>query len=189
MLLQLFCFCFHFRIRKLPGCIDVIALAGHVQGRQPVLGLGGNRSSSLEHHVHYILVAGAGRAVERGQPVAGLGLQIGSLVQEQGDHVSFPPFCCHVQWGDVVLKCEKKRKLKILIKKVVFNYLTDSKQLPLIHLRAANLTSSSYSLPCKLFNHSITQSTFPIKAFNSLAWLKLQIRQLTFSLSTLTRLF
>ena len=123
MLLELFCFCFHFRIRKLPGCIDVIALAGHVQGRQPVLGLGGNRSSSLEHHVHYGLVAGAGCAVERGQPVAGLGLQISSLVQEQGDHVSFPPFCSHVQWGNVVLKCEKKRKLKILIKKVFFNSL------------------------------------------------------------------
>lgn len=101
----------------------MVALAGHVQGRQPVLGLGGDGSSSLEHHVHHVLVAGAGRAVERGQPVAGFGLQVGPLVQKQGYHVCFPPFCCHVQWGDVVLKIEEKGNSKFLIKRF-FLYLT-----------------------------------------------------------------
>jgi hypothetical protein len=44
--------------KYLPGSIDVVTLAGHVQRGQPVLSLGRDGSSPLEHHVYHILVSG-----------------------------------------------------------------------------------------------------------------------------------
>ena len=89
-----------------PAGIHVVALAGHVQGRQAVLGLGGYRSSALQHRVHHVLVAGPGGAVEGGQTVPGLGLEVGALVQQQPHHVTLAPLGRHVQRSDVVLKLE-----------------------------------------------------------------------------------
>ena len=94
-------------MKALPGCVDVVALAGHVQRCEAVLGLGRDGSSPLEHHVHHVLVSGPGSAVQRGQPVPGLRLQVGALVQEQSDHVGLPPLGGDVQRGDVVLKSGK----------------------------------------------------------------------------------
>lgn len=87
-----------------PAGVHVVALAGHVQGRQTVLGLGRYRSSSLEHRVHYVLVARPGGAVEGGEAVPGLGLEVGALVQQQPHHVTLAPLGGHVQRSDVVLK-------------------------------------------------------------------------------------
>ena len=49
-------------------------------------------------------MAGPGGAVEGGQPVPGLGLQVGALIQQQPHHVTLAPLGGHVQWRDVVLK-------------------------------------------------------------------------------------
>ena len=39
-----------------PAGVHVVSLARHVQGRQAVLGLGGDGRSALQHSVHYVLV-------------------------------------------------------------------------------------------------------------------------------------
>ena len=39
-----------------PAGVHVVSLAGHVQGSQTVLGLGGDGRPALQHRVHYILV-------------------------------------------------------------------------------------------------------------------------------------
>ena len=39
-----------------PAGVHMIALARHVQRRQPVLGLGGDWRPALQHRVHYVLV-------------------------------------------------------------------------------------------------------------------------------------
>ena len=87
-----------------PAGVHVVALAGHVQGRQAVLGLGGDGRPALQHRVNHVLVAGPGGAVEGGQPVPGLGLEVGALVQQQPNHVALTPLGGHVQRRDVVLK-------------------------------------------------------------------------------------
>ena len=42
--------------------------------------------------------------MERGEPVPGLGLEVGALVQQQPHHVPLAPLGSHVQRGDVVLQ-------------------------------------------------------------------------------------
>ena len=42
--------------------------------------------------------------MERGEPVSGLGLEVGALVQQQPHHVTLAPLGSHVQRGDVVLQ-------------------------------------------------------------------------------------
>ena len=64
------------------GSVHVVPLGGHVERGQTVLGLGRDGSSSLEHHVHHVLVTGPGGAVQGGKAIPGLGLQVRSLVQE-----------------------------------------------------------------------------------------------------------
>ena len=42
--------------------------------------------------------------MKRCETVSCFGLQIGTLVQEEGHHVGLSPFGSHMEWGDVVLK-------------------------------------------------------------------------------------
>jgi hypothetical protein len=42
--------------------------------------------------------------VEGSQSIPGLGLNVGTLLNQQGHHVGFSPLGSHVQWGNVVLQ-------------------------------------------------------------------------------------
>ena len=49
-------------------------------------------------------MAGPGGAVEGGEAVPGLGLEVGALVQQQPHHVTLAPLGRHEQRSDVMLK-------------------------------------------------------------------------------------
>lgn len=49
--------------------VDVVALDAHVQRRQSVLGLGGDRRSAFQQQVHHLVVSAACGTVQRSQPV------------------------------------------------------------------------------------------------------------------------
>lgn len=66
------------------------------QPLNPHLGLGANGRATFQHHVHYLFVPRSGGAVEGGEAVPCLGLYIGSLLQQEGHHVGFPPLCSNV---------------------------------------------------------------------------------------------
>ena len=53
--------------------------------------------------------------MERGEPVPGLGLEVGALVQQQPHHVPLAPLGSHVQRGDVVLKKKYLENYKNII--------------------------------------------------------------------------
>lgn len=62
-------------------------------------------------------MAGPGGAVERGEPVPGLGLQVGPAVQQERHHVGLAPLGGHVQGGDVVLEKEGERDFEFIMSK------------------------------------------------------------------------
>ena len=53
--------------------------------------------------------------MERGEPVPGLGLEVGALVQQQPHHVPLAPLSRHVQRRDVVLQKIFRKLQKYLI--------------------------------------------------------------------------
>ena len=75
-----------------------------MEGRQAILGLGGDGRPALQHHLDNVVVARAGGAVQRSEAVPGAGFKVGAAVQQQRDKVDFAPFGGDVQRCDIVLK-------------------------------------------------------------------------------------
>merc|ERR1719458_1666219 len=81
----------------------MITLAGHMHWCKPILRLGRYWCAALEHHVHYVLMAGPGGTVEGCQAVSRASFKIRPLVQQQTHHVPLAPLGSHVQRRDVML--------------------------------------------------------------------------------------
>jgi len=52
-----------------PGAVGVVALDGHVQRTEPVLGLGHHRRLAIQQQVNHLVVAASGGTVQRRQTV------------------------------------------------------------------------------------------------------------------------
>ena len=74
-----------------------------MEGGEAVLRLGRDGGAALDHDVDHVLVAGPGCAVQRGQPVPRLGLQVRAPLQQQRHHVRLAPLGSDVKRCYVVL--------------------------------------------------------------------------------------
>jgi len=62
------------------SCFYVVALSGHVQAREAVLGLGVDRGAAVEQKLDDLIVARAGGTVEGSKAVAGLDIDLCACV-------------------------------------------------------------------------------------------------------------
>ena len=81
----------------------MVALSGHMQGRETVLCFGVDGGVSGEEQLDDLLVTRPGSAMKRSETVTRFDVNLGAVIEQQVDTVSLAPFGGHVEWSDVLL--------------------------------------------------------------------------------------